>query len=124
MKANREHTVPLSRQALALLASLPRYQDRGDYLFPNAGKKHYKEPVISDMSMTKLLRDWGIPAVPHGFRSTFEDWVGDETEYDGELADFALAHKVKCKTKAAYRRKAAAKRRRPMMQDWADAILP
>jgi len=63
-----------------------------------------------------------MEARPHGFRSTFEDWVGDETEYDGELSDAALAHKIKCKTKAAYRRKTAVKRRRPIMQEWADAI--
>jgi len=119
MKSDREHVVPLSRQALALLASLPRVANDQALLFPNRAGH-----AISDMAMTKLMRDWELEARPHGFRSTFEDWVGDETEYDGELSDAALAHKIKCKTKAAYRRKTAVKRRRPVMQEWADAIEP
>jgi len=119
MKAGREHAVPLSRQALELLASLPRVANDNGLLFPNRSGN-----AISDMAMTELMRGWGLEARPHGFRSTFEDWVGDETEYDGELSDAALAHQIKCKTKAAYRRKTAVKRRRPLMQEWADAIQP
>jgi len=117
MKSDREHVVPLSRQALDVLASLPRRASDTGLLFPNRAGH-----AISDMAMTELMRGWEMEARPHGFRSTFEDWVGDETEYDGELSDAALAHKIKCKTKAAYRRKTAVKRRRPIMQEWADAI--
>jgi len=117
MKSDREHVVPLSRQALGLLASLPRMANETGLLFTNRAGH-----ALSDMAMTELMRGWEMEARPHGFRSTFEDWVGDETEYDGELSDAALAHKIKCKTKAAYRRKTAVKRRRPIMQEWADAI--
>jgi integrase len=118
MKAGAEHRVPLSKQALRLLSELPRF-DGVELLFPSAldGKK-----PISDMTMTNLLRKRGMEYVPHGFRSTFRDWAGDNTEYPRELIEAALAHTIENKTEAAYRRKSALERRRPLMQDWADYL--
>ncbi|WP_299372800.1 hypothetical protein [uncultured Tateyamaria sp.] len=62
----------------------------------------------------------GRPAVPHGLRSTFRDWVGERTGFPGELAEMALAHKVSNDVEAAYRRGQMTDKRRPMMQAWSD----
>lgn len=74
------------------------------------------------MTMTALLRRRKLDCVPHGFRSSFRDWAGDSTEYPRELLEAALAHTVSSKVEAAYRRKDALERRRPLMQDWADFL--
>lgn len=118
MKAGVEHKVPLSTQALRLLSEIPRF-DGVALLFPSA--KDMNRP-ISDMTMTNLLRKRGLEFVPHGFRSTFRDWAGDNTEYPRDLLEAALAHSLEDKTEAAYRRKSALERRRPLMQDWADFL--
>lgn len=117
MKAGAEHRVPLSKQALHLLSTVPRIRDN-DLVFPSATG----DGSISDMSMTALLRKRGMDYVPHGFRSTFRDWAGDHTEYPRELIEAALAHTIENKVEAAYRRKDALERRRPLMQDWANFL--
>ncbi|WP_225781180.1 site-specific integrase [Xenophilus sp. Marseille-Q4582] len=113
MKAEREHRVPLSKAAVALLQALPRQPDTG-LVFPGT-----KGRPLSDMSLSAVLRRMKVDAVPHGFRSTFRDWAGDRTEYPRDLAEFALAHAIGNKTEEAYRRSAAVERRRQMMEDWA-----
>lgn len=118
MKAGVEHRIPLSTQALHLLSTVPRVS--GGLLFP--GTKG--DGPISDMSMTQLLRKRKLDYVPHGFRSTFRDWAGDHTEYPRDIVEAALAHTIGNKVEAAYRRKDALERRRPLMQDWADFLLP
>ncbi|MDR2325519.1 MAG: integrase arm-type DNA-binding domain-containing protein [Acidovorax sp.] len=119
MKAGVEHRVPLSRQVLALLSSIPRIEG-SELVFPSArGDK-----PISNMSMTMLMRREKLDYVPHGFRSTFRDWAGDFTEYPRDILEAALAHTVGNKVEAAYRRKDALERRRPLMQDWADLLEP
>lgn len=117
MKAGAEHRVPLSKQALHLLSNMPRIAGT-DYLFLSVrGDK-----PISDMAMTMLMRRAGVDYVPHGFRSTFRDWAGDETEYPKEIIESALAHTLESKVEAAYRRSDALERRRPLMQDWATRL--
>ena len=64
----------------------------------------------------------GVDAVPHGFRSTFRDWASERTSYAGELAEKALAHTVRNKTEAAYRRGDLLAKRAQMMSDWANFI--
>jgi integrase len=118
MKAKVEHRIPLSAQALHLLSELPRL-DGSELLFPSSMDE--KKP-ISDMTMTNLLRKRGLEYVPHGFRSTFRDWAGDNTEYPRDLLEAALAHTTENKVEAAYRRKDALERRRPLMQEWADFV--
>jgi len=120
MKAGRDHSVPLSTQAQRLLDEIPRFGDGTDFLFPNTRGTG----VLSDMAMTQTMRRLGLKYVPHGFRSTFRDWAGDSTEYPRELAEAALAHTLQNKVEAAYRRKTALERRRALMQDWADYLLP
>ncbi len=114
MKARKEHRVPLSRQAVALLQAQPRVSD-SPYIFPSPSAK-----MLSDMALLKVTRDMQVDAVPHGFRSTFRNWVAECTEYPGELAEQALAHTLESKVEAAYFRSDVLERRRSLMQDWAD----
>lgn len=116
MKAGAAHRVPLSTQALALLERLPRFAG-SDLLFPSP-----RGGQLADMAMTALMRRRGLTYVPHGFRSTFRDWAGDHTEYPREIVEAALAHAVGNRVEAAYRRKDALERRRPLMQDWASFL--
>lgn len=113
MKAGTEHRVPLSRAAMDLLHKLPRFEDT-ELLFPGT-----KGQPLSDMSMTAVMRRMNVDAVPHGFRSTFRDWVGEKTHYPRELAEQALAHTLESKVEAAYRRGDALEKRRQMMEEWA-----
>lgn len=113
MKAGKEHRVPLSTPALKLLEALPRTEN-SDLVFPGTNDK-----PLSDMALTAVMRRMEVDAVPHGFRSTFRDWVGDCTNYPRDVAEFALAHKLSDKVEAAYRRGDALERRREMMEDWA-----
>jgi len=114
MKAKREHRVPLSNQVIKLLKSLESIQT-GGLVFP--GRKPTTE--LSDMALTAVMRRMEIEAVPHGLRSSFRDWVGEETPYPREVAEMALAHTVGNAVEAAYRRGDLFEKRRSMMQDWA-----
>ena len=117
MKAGREHRVPLSKTTVKLLEKLPKGASAG-LVFP--GTKDSK--TLSDMSLTAVLRRMEVDAVPHGFRSTFRDWVGDRTSFPRDLAELALAHVIANKTEEAYRRSDAIERRREMMEAWAAFI--
>jgi integrase len=74
---------------------------------------------LSDMALTALMRRMEVAAVPHGLRSSFRDWVGEQTPYPREVAEMALAHSVGNAVEAAYRRGDLFEKRRLMMQDWA-----
>lgn len=116
MKAEREHRVPLSPAAIALLGELEAGRGRTPPLvFPGLKRK-----PLSDMSLSKVLKIMEVPVTVHGFRSTFRDWVAEKTTYPRELAEKALAHVVKDPTEAAYQRLDMLDRRRPMMEEWAD----
>ncbi|MHA3978755.1 tyrosine-type recombinase/integrase [Halovulum sp. GXIMD14794] len=111
MKAGKEHRVPLSPAALAVLEKLPK---GSTYLFPAP-----RGGMLSDMSISAVCRRMKVEAVPHGFRSTFRDWIGERTEYPNEVAEKALAHTIRNKSEAAYRREDMLDRRRPLMNEWA-----
>ena len=115
MKASREHRIPLSEAAIAILNALPRI-DGSPYLFPGQAPRK----PLSNMSMTAVLRrmDRGDLTV-HGFRSTFRDWCGEETSFPREVAEQALAHVVGDETERAYRRGDALEKRRQLMEAWA-----
>lgn len=113
MKAGREHRVPLSQAAVELLERLPHMAGT-DLVFPAA-----RGGALSDMTLSAVLRRMDVPAVPHGFRSTFRDWAGERTAYPHEMAEMALAHTVSDKTERAYRRGDLFEKRRRMMDDWA-----
>jgi len=113
MKAKKEHRVPLSTQAMALLTGLTR-SETTDLLFPG------RKGELSQMSMIAVMRRMELSAVPHGFRSTFRDWVAERTHYPRDLAEMALAHAIESAVEAAYRRGDMLAKRAAMMQDWAD----
>ena len=117
MKSGRPHRVPLSAQAVTLLKSLPRLEGT-DLVFPGRDA----EKPLSDMSLTAVMRRMGLTAVPHGFRSTFTDWVAERTAYPSEVREMALAHAIGNDTEAAYRRGDLFDKRRNLMQEWAAFI--
>ena len=129
MKMGREHRVPLSAAAVALLEALPRL-DGCDMVFPSS-----KGGPLSDMTLSATMRRIheaeieaerpGFldrvskrPAVPHGLRSTFRDWVAERTTFPGEMAEVALAHRISNAVEAAYRRGDMIEKRRMMMDAW------
>jgi integrase len=113
MKAGKEHRVPLSDAAVRLLEALPRIAGN-DLVFPSP-----RGLVLSDMTLTAVMRRMKRDEVPHGFRSTFRDWASERTNYPREVAEMALAHTIGDKVEAAYRRGDLFEKRARMMQDWA-----
>jgi integrase len=122
MKATRPHRIPLSEEALALLKALTRFRDADgkevDLVFPGTSG----DKPLSDMSLTACMRRMKLTAVPHGFRSTFTDWVAERTAYPSEVREMALAHAIGNETEAAYRRGDLFDKRRNLMGDWASFI--
>jgi len=117
MKMEREHVVPLSRQALVVLERAKIYRiEASELVFPGQRRKR----PLSDMTLLKILRDMDAAYTVHGFRSSFRDWVAEETNYQGEVAEAALAHAIPNKVEAAYRRTDFLEKRRALMQDSAD----
>lgn len=130
MKMEREHRVPLSVEAVAMLQALPR-MDGNPLVFPAA-----RGGQLSDMTLSAAMkrmhkadieaggagfidRETKRPAVPHGLRSTFRDWVAEHTTYPGDMAEVALAHRISNNVEASYRRGDMIEKRRKMMDDWA-----
>ncbi|RYG63781.1 site-specific integrase [bacterium] len=130
MKMGKEHRVPLSAPALSLLKALPKL-DGIELVFPSSNGGQ-----LSDMALSATMRrlheaDQAAdgpgfvdraskrPAVPHGLRSTFRDWVAERTDFPGDMAETALAHKVGNSVEAAYRRGDMIEKRRVMMDSWA-----
>jgi integrase len=133
MKAPREHRVTLCPAAVALLKALPRLKDN-PLVFPAP-----RGGELSDMTLSAAMKriheaetesgrvgfiDGASkrPAVPHGLRSTFRDWVSDLTDYPGDMAELALAHKISDEVEAAYRRGHMVEKRRQMMTAWSDFL--
>ncbi|WP_394662633.1 tyrosine-type recombinase/integrase [uncultured Sphingomonas sp.] len=115
MKAKKPHRIPLSPRCLAILAEAKALKrDTDDLVFP--GTKDTKP--LSDMTLSKLMKDLEIAAVPHGFRSSFRDWAGETTTHPREVIEFALAHVIKDKAEAAYARSDLFDKRRSLMNDW------
>lgn len=124
MKAKQPHRVPLSEQSVKLLKRLEGHHE--ELVFPSVQARS----VMSDMTLTAFLRRVNAPsntpgrvATAHGFRSSFRDWCS-EHGYARDLAERALAHTVRDKVEAAYHRTDLMEQRRPMMQAWADFVLP
>ena len=116
MKAGEAHVVPLSRPAVTLVRRLWKVRESDEALvFSANGIK-----PISDMTMTKILRDGGIAGFTvHGFRSSFTDWAAETTNFPKEVADKALAHKLPNRVEAAYRHTDFFEKRRKLMAKWA-----
>lgn len=122
MKAGKEHRVPLSEAAMAVLRHmLPLRPEGGEdgFIFPGQLQGH----PLSDMAMLALLKRMKRGGItPHGFRSTFRDWAGEATSHPGDVVEMALAHAVANKVEAAYRRGDMFEKRRRLMAEWADFI--
>src|SRR5262245_47005508 len=113
MKGGKDTKVPLSKRAIAILNELPR--ECGGYVFPGAKAK----APLSNMAMLELLKGMdGNGFTVHGFRSTFRHWAGDRTNFARDVIEHALAHQIKDKAEAAYRRSAALEKRRQLMEAW------
>lgn len=116
MKAGKEHIVPLSTATAAVFRRASELRIEGtDFVFH--GNKRGKP--LSDMTLLKILRDMDEPYTVHGFRSSFRDWVAEETDVAGEVAEAALAHAIPNKVEAAYKRTNFFDKRRKLMSAWA-----
>lgn len=119
MKAGKEHSIPLSSRAVAILQGVQPLNTDGSKaapLFPtNAGRK------LSGMAMSMLLRRMGRDAITvHGFRSTFRDWAGETTSFPREVVEHAMAHQLADKAEAAYQRGTLFPKRIMLMAEWSD----
>lgn len=132
MKANKEHRVPLSNEAITLLQAIRYDAQPSSYIFPaprNGG-------MLSDMSLTALIKRMHEQKLKenslgytdpkqnrvittHGFRSTFRDWSADMTDYPREVCEHVLAHKLPDEVEAAYLRGAYLEKRKNLMTEWA-----
>lgn len=118
MKAGKEHRVPLSCKAIEILNSLHASRT-SEYIF--AGQKAGNP--LSNMAFAMLMRRMNYQDFTvHGFRSAFRDWVGDETAFQREVAEQALAHRVGDATERAYRRADALQKRRELMEAWTSYV--
>jgi integrase len=129
MKSGRQHTVPLSRPALAVLREMQGVRgENSEFVFPGL---RYGKP-LSNMGMEMLLRRMGRDSITvHGFRSSFRDWAAECTSTPNHVAEMALAHVVASATERAYRRGDLLEQRRALMQAWAafvegdrDTVVP
>jgi integrase len=112
MKGGRSHQVPLGKRSLELLEISASQDPESEYFFSKNGKP------LSNMAMLMMVRRLSLGITVHGFRSSFRDWVSEETEYSPELAEMALAHTIGNKVEAAYRRGNLIERRKRLMQHW------
>lgn len=115
-KTAAEHRVPLSDAALDVLTAARDLSDGAGLIFPSPRGK-----VLSDSTISKLVKENGIAAVPHGFRSSFRDWCGDSA-VAREVAEACLAHQVGNAVELAYARSDLYQRRVEVMQAWADYV--
>lgn len=114
MKANREHRIPLCARAVEILTELSEVSEGDSVFVGNNGKK------LSENAMRALLKRMGRveEATAHGFRSTFRDWAAETTGYPGDVVEMALAHSIRNKVEAAYRRGDLFEKRRLLMNAW------
>lgn len=117
MKAGKEHRVPLGQRSLDILTVARSLDPSSKYLFSKEGKP------LSSMAMSMLLRRIKADVTVHGFRSSFRDWVAEETDHSPEVAEMALAHTIRNQVEAAYRRGDLLLRRKALMGDWQSYCL-
>ncbi len=119
MKAGKEHRVPLSARAVAILEEM-QSKRISDFVFPGVRKN---KPMSENTMAKALAENGGDGATVHGMRSTFRDWVTEATGHDGDLAEMALSHAVGDAVARAYARSDALEKRRKLMGDWADFCM-
>ena len=121
MKAKTEHRVPLSREAMKVLERAARVRGESPLIFPSSLKR---AKPMSDMTLTKLLRDVGLgeKTVPHGFRSSFRTWAGEQTNTPTPVIELCLAHSVGNAIEKAYARTDLLAKRKTLMLRWAEYL--
>ena len=112
MKAGRQHQVPLCPRSMDLILIAQNQDSESQFIFSRGGKP------LSSMAMLMMVRRMQSGLTVHGFRSSFRDWVSEETDHSPEVAEMALAHTIGNKVEQAYRRGNLLERRRQLMQDW------
>ncbi len=115
MKARREHRVPLAPRAVEVLARAKELSCGSEFVFPS---RSARKP-LSNMVFLQALRRMEIAVTAHGFRSAFRDWAAEHTNFPREVCEAALAHTIKDKAEAAYRRGDLLEKRRELMVAWA-----
>ncbi len=117
MKAGQPHQVPLCSRSIEIIAEAKKLDPDSPYLFSKKGK------CLTHTALGVFLKSLNVEATVHGFRSSFRDWVAEETNHSSEVAEMALAHTIKNKVEAAYRRGNLLQRRRQLMTDWEEFCL-
>jgi integrase len=121
MKAGREHRVPLCSRAIDILKTM-RIAAQNDFIFP--GHSIQKNPHLSTgafLAVFKRLQNFK-GYTPHGLRSCFRDWASEKTLFQNETLELALAHTIKNKAEAAYRRQDQLEKRVKLMQQWQEHV--
>ncbi|MBI3702031.1 MAG: tyrosine-type recombinase/integrase [Afipia sp.] len=118
MKGGRGHRVPLSPRAIEILQSARSIAPIGDHVFPG----RMTSASMSNMAFLMLMRRMNASVTVHGFRSSFRDWASEQTSFDRDTCEAALAHAINDKTEAAYRRGDLFDKRRELMHTWANYI--
>ena len=114
MKNGREHRVPLTGAALAVLEGARERTGGEGLVFPSQ-----RGHVMTDSTVSKLLRENGIETTPHGLRSSFRDWAAEMTDVPKEISEYALAHVEGSASELSYRRTDFFAKRRQLMECWA-----
>ena len=115
MKAKRAHRIPLAPRTIEILQECRALEDGSGLVFPST---RYGRP-LSDMTLSKLLKELGFEAHVHGFRTSFKTWAQERTNAPREVSELALAHGIQDKAEAAYARSDLFEKRRGLMERWA-----
>ncbi len=115
-KAHREHRVPLSGRALEIIKEMRDQKQDGKHVFPGRGGGSASESGVNYVMQQLGRNDYTV----HGFRSSFRDWCGEQTNFPREVAEAALAHSVGNEVERAYHRGDALEKRRRLMEAWAN----
>jgi integrase len=114
MKSGREHRIPLSARAVAILEEMTKIRRNG-FVFPSVKNGR----PMSNMGIRRLLCDLRPDITKHGFRSSFRDWAAETTSFPNHVVEMAMAHAVADGVEAAYRRGDLFEKRRKLMEAWA-----
>jgi integrase len=114
-KQGRAHTVPLSARAMAILERQKQYRNGSEFVFTG-----YRQTKMESKSLIALLKLMEIDATVHGFRSSFRDYMGNETSFAREPVEHCLAHRLGNSVEQAYRRQDALNKRRVILDHWAE----
>ncbi|MES1158886.1 MAG: site-specific integrase, partial [Terricaulis silvestris] len=118
MKAGRAHRAPLAQRSIEILQRAKELSGDSPFLFPG----RQSDAPMSNMVFLMTLRRLDLDVTGHGFRSAFRDWAAERTNFAREVCEMALAHTIKDKAEAAYRRGDLLDKRRALMTAWAGYV--